>query len=120
MRRYAIVAFLLLGLLFTVAQSIKGTGQFSKTVSATGTPEALTNATVLVKEVTFLGKSAPRTDNTGDVYIGITSGDNTQAFKLPPGGEAVIRVQDPSGFINLSSWYVDVTTANDGVTVIYR
>jgi hypothetical protein len=118
MKRY-VVAFLLLAAVAVFAPPI-GTGQFSKTVSATGTPEAITNATVLVKEVVFLGKSAPRTDNTGDVYVGITSGNDTQAFKISPGGEAVIRVEDPSGFINLADWYVDVTTASDGVTVIYR
>jgi len=117
MKRY-VVAFLLLAIA-AFAPPV-GTGQFSKTASSAGTPVAFTNAVVLVKEVTILGKSAPRTDNTGDVYVGVTSGNDTQAFKIAPGGEAVIRVERQDAFIDLSQWYVDVTTANDGVTVIYR
>ncbi len=117
MKRY-IVAILLLAV--AVLAPPVGTGQFSKVNSATGTPVALTNAVTQVKEVVFLGKSAPRVDNVGDVYIGWASGNDTQPFKIAPGGEAVIRVENPERFIDLSGIYLDVTTANDGVTVIYR
>lgn len=120
MKRYIVLAVLLLGLAAAIAQSVKGTGQFSKTNADAAVPVALTNTTILCKEVVFLGKSAPRTDNTGDVYIGEKSGNDVNAFKLAPGDQAVVRVQDPAGFINLANWYVDVTTASDGVTVIFR
>lgn len=118
MKRYSIILFLILAIAGALAQVIKGTGQFSKTNASTTVPVVFTNATLQVMEVTILGKSAPRTDNVGDIYVGTTSGNDTQAFKIAPGGEASIKVT--SGYIDLASWYVDVTTANDGVTVIYR
>jgi hypothetical protein len=118
MKRYIVSLLLIAGLSAAIAQAIKGTGQFSTVNSTAATPAQFTNATVLCMEVTILGKSAPRVDNTGDIYVGPTSSNDTQAFKIAPGGEVVIKVT--SGFINLAGWYVDVTTANDGVTVIYR
>lgn len=118
MKQYGILAVFLIGLAVALAQVPKGTAQFSKTNSDTAVPVAFTNVSVQVMEVTILGKSAPRVDNTGDIYVGTTSGNDTQAFKISPGGEAIIRVT--GGTINLAHWYVDVTTANDGVTIIYR
>lgn len=102
-----------------IAQTVVGTGQIIPISSATGTPTRWTNATTLVRKVTILGKKSSRTANTGDVYIGPTSGNDTQAFKVAADGEAVMEAP-PGTFINLSDWYVDVTTANDGVVIIYQ
>lgn len=117
MKRTFVAMLLLIGLAAALAQALKGTGQFSKTNSSAATPVAITNV-LRCMEVTILGKSAPRVDNVGDVYIGPTSANDTQAFKISPGGEVLIKVT--SGEINLGDWYLDVTTANDGVTVLYR
>lgn len=119
MKRYIVTLLLIAGISGALAQARRGYAQFSKTASATGTPVQFTNAITQAGSVTVLGKSAPRTDNVGDVYIGITSGNDTQAYKIAPGGEVVIPL-GVGEVTDLQHWYVDVTTANDGVTVIYR
>lgn len=119
MKRYIVSLLLIAGLSAAVAQAIRGYGQFSVTNDDVDVPVVITNATTTAESVTLLGKSAPRVDNAGDVYVGPSSGNNTQAYRVPPGGEVVIQLQKGDA-TNLRLWYLDVTTADDGVTVIYR
>ena len=93
-------------------------GQFSVTNSNTTVPVRFTNVTFQVREATILGNKSPRVINTGDVYIGPVSGDDSQTFVIAPGQEVILRAGD--GGVNLREWFLDVTVANDGLTIIWR
>lgn len=78
----------------------------SKTVAATGTPEALVGVSTLVDTVII----APLRTNTTSAYIGFSSTNDTQTIPLP------VSLSAPDGKkIDLSLIYVDVTTAGEGV-----
>lgn len=103
-----------------VAEEIRvGSGQIVTVSASTATPTVWTNANVWVRSVTILGKKAERTDNTGDVYIGPISTNDKQAFKIAAGAEVLLEAA-PGTLINLGEWYVDSTTAGDGVVLIYN
>lgn len=120
MKRLLYIIVPLLITLACMAEEIRvGSGQIIPIASSTGTPVAWTNANTWVRKVTILGKKAARTDNAGTVYIGPTSGNDTQGFAITAGGEAVLEAA-PGSLINLADWYVDVTTNNDGVMLIYH
>lgn len=75
---------------------------------------------IYATRVTILGKKAPRQDNTSTVFIGPSSGENTQPYPVTAGGEVVLRAPDTAPF-NLRDWYVDVlNTSGDGVTIIFQ
>ena len=114
-----IIATLLIGFACAAQEMKVGSGQIIPISTATGTPTAWTNASTWVRKVTILGKKAARTDNVGTVYIGPTSANDTQGFAIVAGGEATLEAA-PGTLINLADWYVDVTTANDGVMLIYH
>lgn len=96
-----------------------GSGQIITISAATATPTVFTNANTWVRKVTIRGKKAARTNNTGTVYVGPTSGNDTQGFDIAAGGEAILEAA-PGCLINLADWYVDVETANDGVMLVYH
>lgn len=79
----------------------------SKTVAATGTPEALGSGTV--REVFIY----PLRTNTGDVYWGTTSTNDTQHGTLP-----VVLTAPPGKVIDLAAIYLDVTVNGEGVRYI--
>ena len=54
-------------------------GSIIKTVSATGTPEALGTSATRAHSVTFLGLKAARTNNAGKVWVSPNSGNDTAA-----------------------------------------
>ena len=105
--------------LVTIHEKVAIPQQIIKTVADSGTPEAITSTspTYFVYAI-FIGRKAARTANTGNIWLGITSGDNTQPIRLVPGQEKTIEAP-PSKQFNLSDWYVDVETNGDGVIVIY-
>lgn len=74
---------------------------------------------IYATRVTILGKASPRTTNTGTVYVGPSSGNDTQPYPVTAGGEVVLRAQDTAPF-NLRDWYVDVLNSGDGVTIIFQ
>lgn len=79
----------------------------SKTVAATGTPEALGSGTF--REVIIY----PLRTNTGAVYWGTTSTDNAQHGTLP----VVLSAPDGEN-LNLASIFIDVTVNGEGVRYI--
>jgi hypothetical protein len=89
-----------------------------KTVAASGTPEAVSATQVLVRSALFIGRNAARTNNTGNVYIGWQSADDTQLLEVTPGAEVRVTAPDGEAF-DLGATYVDVITNDDGVVVIY-
>jgi hypothetical protein len=74
---------------------------------------------IYASRITILGKPSPRGANTSTAYIGTTAGDSTQPYPVTSGGEVLIVAPEGSVF-NLRDWYVDVGTANDGLTIIYQ
>lgn len=103
-----------------IAQSLTTTVpvQITKTVSATGTPEALAADGTFFQTATLIGKKVARTNNTGTVYLGIGVTNDTQALEILP-GEVVQITAPPGQKYDLNDWYLDVATAADGVIVIY-
>ena len=92
--------------------------QITKTVAAIATPEAIAASGTYFRVATIIGKKAARTNNTGTVYIGIGSTNDTQPLPIYPG--QTIAISMPSGGVgDLNDWYIDVETAGDGVIVIY-
>lgn len=105
--------------LFASGQSVTGTGQLIITASASGTPVQFTNATTLVTRVTIIGKKAARTANTGTVYIGPSSANDSQVYEIATG--EVVTLNARNGYmINLTDWYLDVATNNDGIIILYQ
>ena len=68
------------------------------------------------KTCTILGLRSPQTTNTTMVFFG--SSTNSQPYGVTPGGTVTITSQ-PGEFYNFSDFWLKVTTANDGLTIIY-
>jgi len=93
--------------------------QFNKTVAATATPEALVATPTYVQKAYIFPLKGVRTANTGNVYLGVTSANDTQPWLLTPSTTPIV-IEAPLGRkINLAAFYVDVATAGDGVVVWY-
>jgi hypothetical protein len=101
------------------ADGITLSQQIIKTNTSTTVPVAIAAASKPFRSATFFGfNSTTRDANTGTVYIGITSGNNTQPIAITTG--SYVTVEAPAGkFFDLADWYLDVATVNDGVVVIY-
>lgn len=78
-------------------------------------------ADIWVRQATLLGKKAAQTANAGSVYIGTIPGDGSQPYEIPSNGEAFLPAgrEGVGPLINLADWYLDVTTADDGLYVLY-
>ena len=92
--------------------------RFVKTVAATGTPEALAADGTFFRTAIFRGNKATRTPNVTVAYLGVTATDDEQSIILSPGEEVTITAP-PGQKYDLNDWYLDVTTAADGVVVVY-
>lgn len=92
---------------------------FIKTVSASDAPEALRSVQTIFREATIIGKRAPRVNNTGRVYLGVTSGNNTQSFPIGS-GETVTLTAPGSLQYDFRDWFLDVDDNGDGVYVLFR
>ena len=102
-----------------VAQTIRAIGQFVVVNAADDPPVALTNTVIKAKKVTFIGLKGNRSTNTSMVYIGWTSNNNAQIIGILP-GEPVSPLCPEGEVFNLSAIWLDVTTAGDGVAVLYE
>jgi hypothetical protein len=90
------------------------------TASSSGTPVSVTTGTnIWCTRATIIGNKAARTANTGTVYIGPESGNDTQAYPILT-GEIHVFVAPPGASLNLADWYVDVATNDDGLVIIYE
>lgn len=116
----AIVA-ITIGLSTSAFSQAIGIGQFAVINTSTTVPKQLTNSVVLAKRITFIGKSTHQgSGNAGTVWIGTSSVDGANCYDITSG---TVHYFDPpfsGGYIDLSTIYVDVATANDGLVVIYE
>ena len=94
-------------------------GSITKTVSATGTPEALGSGAVRAHSITFVGMKAARTENPGKVYIQPASGNDTAGLPLDPGDNVTFTADSPDDYFTDAQFYIDVETAGDGVIAFY-
>ncbi len=94
-------------------------GAIIKTVSATGTPEALGTSATRAHSVTFLGLKAARTNNAGKVWVSPNSGNDTAAIPLDPGDDITFSASTEDGYFSADQFYIDVETAGDGVVALY-
>lgn len=79
----------------------------------TATPKAFSTTPLPCTQALVMGFKAARTPNATDAWIGPVAGNDLQTIQLPPSGVFALTGVD------LSEWYVDSTTAGDGVIVIY-
>ena len=97
-------------------------GSYVVSNASTATPAQFTNASFQVRAMTLRGmgrSGSPRTTNTTTVWVGPMSGNDLQPYSVDPGSEVVIQAP-PGHWIDMSNWWFDVTTANDGLIVIYQ
>lgn len=92
---------------------------FSVVNTSTTVPKQLTNATVYCTSFTIEGKAAAQgAANAGTLYLGMSATDGVNSYPILSGG--IYMWNDPKGRqFDLSTLYIDVTSANDGVTVTY-
>jgi len=102
-----------------IAQTVRAIGQFVVVNAAADPPVVLTNTVIKAKRVTFIGLKGNRSTNTSMVYVGWLSNNNSQIIGILP-GEQVSPLVPEGEFFDLSKIWLDVTTADDGVAVLYE
>jgi len=90
----------------------------SKIPASIATPEALAPTPTKALSVTIKAYRSTRTVNTGVVYLGNSSTDESQLYPLTPGQEITI-LAGGDGILDLSDIYVDSVTSSDGVQFCY-
>jgi hypothetical protein len=97
----------------------------SKAPASAGTPEALAAAATYVQQVVICAQRAARVANTGSVWIGSSSANDSQLVELLAGvaapgpginGSSYTITAPPGKVIDLGDIYVDSVTVGDGVT----
>lgn len=118
---------LLLSLFLVIAGTISGysqaigIGQFTVINSSTTTPKQLTNSVLLVQKFTVVGKSTYQgSGNSGSLWIGTSATDGINGYEVTSGSIHEFTPPQKGGWIDLSTIYFDVATANDGLYVIYE
>lgn len=92
--------------------------QFTKAVASASVPEKLTAVSTKFHKAFIKAIKASRVANTGNVFIGVVSTNDTQPQELLPGDEVILEA--PPGFtLDFANFYLDVATANDAVTIYY-
>lgn len=94
-------------------------GQWVVVNSSAATPVQLTNSSLVVNSLTLIGKKSYQTTNTTAVYVGFSSANGEQGISIDPGASVVIKDVTGNRTLSVSNIWLDVTTANDGVVVIY-
>lgn len=84
-----------------------------KIPAALVTPVALSATPLLVTNV-IITAIRGRTPNSGIVYLGSSSTDDTQLFPLAI-GQSIQLFADETGLIDLSQIFIDAVTLGDGV-----
>jgi hypothetical protein len=109
---------------YTGKQKITVTGATTFTYLIEGNPAApaLSSATasghLWYRTAIVLGKFAARSANTGLVFLGPGSGNDTQPYKVEQDKEYGLA-PGVGTRANLRDWYVDAATAGEGVVVLF-
>jgi len=94
-------------------------GTLSRVTAAANVPVQLTTTPTAVLGVTFVGMKAPRTLNTGTVYVQVANVTNTVAYPIAPGQTLTIVGSGRFLPIQLTNFWIEAPNAGDGVQVIY-
>ena len=107
---------------FFVVASVTGFAEFAVVNSSTSAPAQVTNARIEARSVLLIGKKSTQTSNTTAVYISVSgqSANGAQSITIDPGAWAIINPNKSDKYVMLSNIWFDVTTANDGLIVIYE
>jgi hypothetical protein len=85
--------------------------------AATGTLVA--TGQLWFRKALFIGNKAARTANTGTVYLGLASTNDTQPIPITTGAERTVEAVSGAKF-NLADIWLDVVTAADGVLIWFH
>lgn len=118
--KHLLVALTVL-LLTTILYAANRTGgQFCVVNTSTTVPKQLTNTTMYVRSVTFIGKPSNQgSANAGSVYIGFSSADGGNLYEITSGSVHTFT-PPPGDSLNLAELYIDVASANDGLAIIWE
>ena len=94
-------------------------GTLSKVTASADVPVQLTTNSTEVVSVTFIGALAPRTNNTGTVWVQVANTTNAVGFPLATGQTLIIDADGVFSPINLTNFWIEAETAGDGVQVVY-
>lgn len=87
--------------------------------SSATAPIRISSVNLMVSRITIYGRSAARTPNVGDVWLGPVADNDAQPIKVGSNGEVLIECQ-PGNKFNLYDFYLDPANANDGVVIVYH
>src|SRR5688572_7414766 len=103
-----------------IAATIAVLSQSTVINTSTTAPIQVTNASIGASSVTLIGMKGPQTTNTTTVWVGYgLSVNGQQGIPVNPGQIVTLQLDPGAAFFSLSNIWFDVTTANDGLTVIY-
>ena len=83
----------------------------NKTVTATGTPEALADSEILFQSLTITGNKAAQDPNSSTAYLGSSI---SQDIPIAPGENIIVNAPEGKR-MDLQNWYLRVGTNGDGV-----
>jgi hypothetical protein len=86
------------------------------TCSDPSVPRQLSNSEIKGKTLVFIGNKSARVPNTGTVWIQTSPDNDAPGIKLLSG--QTISLTSGSSGLDLRSFYIDVESANDGVTIL--
>lgn len=120
MKKLLLLILALLALLTSAhAQTRVAFATLIVTNTSTTVPVQLVTTNLNIRSCTIYGLRSARVVNTGDIYLGTNPTNDYQFLKITTAAELVISMP-PDRTFNLSSLYLDVVTANDGVVIIYQ
>lgn len=90
----------------------------TQTNSSTTVPVRLASASVFFRKAWIYGNKAAQTANTGTVFLGNLSANASQPMAIATGVEKIIEAP-PGAYMDFYEFYLDVATANDGVSILY-
>lgn len=113
----SLLGFVCLLVAIAVIAGQVGSTQIIQTAADSSVPVRLSTNRVRMASMTIIGNKAARTANTGTIYIGPTSTNDTQSIPITT-GQILTMVAPPGQWIDLYDYWLDVTTAGDGVVII--
>ncbi len=100
-----------------VIAGVVGSQQTIQTNASATVPVRISSNHWHAASFTIIGNKAARTANTGTVYIGPTSDNDTQPIPITT-GQIFTLVAPPGQYIDLYDYWLDVVTVGDGVVVV--
>ena len=94
------------------------TGTLEVTVPDPNTPVAIGGSNTWFSMLTVIGYKAPRTPNTGTVWLQVEADTGSIGIPIEPGQVASWSSPGDKA-VRASDFYIDVANADDGAMIIY-